>query len=121
MAKHYKDKNQNDPDLSVDLEIVEENNYYPFGLEHKEYNNIVNGTDYPYGYLACPEHSRGSKEENDELGLNWLDFGARNYDACLGRWMNIDPLAEEFYSYLTYNSMMNNPINFIDPVTMASK
>jgi len=35
--------------------------------------------------------------------------------------MNIDSLAEEFYSCLAYNSMMNNPINFIDPVTMASK
>ena len=50
-----------------------------------------------------------------------MDFGARNYDASLGRCMNLDSLAEEFYSYSTYNSMMNNPINFIDPTGMAAK
>lgn len=55
------------------------------------------------------------KEYQDELDLNWHDFGARNYDASLGRWMNVDPLAEKFYSYSTYNSMMNNPLLFIDP------
>lgn len=36
----------------------------------------------------------GGKELNEELGLDWHDFHARNYDASLGRWMNLDPLAE---------------------------
>jgi len=103
----YKDKNQNDPDLLVDLEILEENNYYPFGLKHKGYNNVVNGTDYPYGY--------NGKEENDELGLEWLDFGARNYDASLGRWMNIDPKADKYYPLSPYQAMANNPNVFVDP------
>ena len=81
-------------------------NYYPFGLKHKGYNNIVNGTDYPYGY--------NGKEENDELGLEWLDFGARNYDASLGRWMNIDNLSETYYALTPYNYGGNTPINTID-------
>lgn len=41
------------------------------------------------------------------------DYGARNYDPALGRWMNIDPLAEktqELYSYV-----WNNPTRMIDP------
>ena len=109
----YKDTNNNG---SVDSsEIKEENNYYPFGLKHKGYNNVVNGTDYPYGYLACPERSRRRKEENDELGLEWLDFGARNYDASLGRWMNIDPKADKYYQLSPYQAMANNPIVFVDP------
>ncbi|MGY0408953.1 MAG: RHS repeat domain-containing protein, partial [Polaribacter sp.] len=54
-------------------------------------------------------------ELQDELGLDWYDITARNYTPALGRWMNIDPLAEKFVSYSPYNAMMNNPIMFIDP------
>ncbi|WP_456442105.1 RHS repeat-associated core domain-containing protein [Psychroserpens sp.] len=68
---------------------------------------MINGTDHPYGY--------NGKEEQDELGLDWMDFHARNYDASLGRWMNIDPLAEKFYSNTPYIAMLNNPLSYIDP------
>jgi len=60
--------------------------WYPFGLKHKGYNNVIVGRDHKYGY--------GGKEEQDELGLEWIDITARNYDPALGRWMNIDTLAE---------------------------
>jgi len=43
------------------------------------------------------------------------DFGARNYDPALGRWMNVDPLGEEFYEWTGYNYALNNPVNNIDP------
>ena len=55
------------------------------------------------------------KELNEELGLQWHDFSARNYDASLGRWMKTDPLAEEREWLSPYNFVQNNPINRIDP------
>jgi len=88
-------------------------NYYPFGLKHKGYNNVVNGTDHPYGF--------GGKEEQDELGLNWIDITARNYDPALGRWMNLDPLAEMMRRHSPYNYAFNNPAFFIDPDGLAPK
>ncbi len=92
-------------------EIIEEKNYYPLGLTHKGYNNVINGTAHPYGF--------NGKEENQELGLDWLDFSARNYDPALGRWMNIDPLAEQMRRHSPYNYAFNNPLRFVDPDGMA--
>jgi len=88
-------------------EIREESNYYPFGLKHKGYNNVITGRDHKYGF--------GGKELNDELGLNWHDFGWRNYDATTAKWMNIDNLAEKIYSFSPYNYVQNSPLLRIDP------
>ncbi len=99
-------------DGAVDAsEIMEEKNYYPFGLTHQGYNGQVQGAYHPYGY--------NGKEENDELGLAWLDFSARNYNPALGRWMNLDPLAEQMRRHSPYNYTFNNPIFFIDSDGMA--
>ncbi|NCP58751.1 MAG: RHS repeat-associated core domain-containing protein, partial [Flavobacteriales bacterium] len=93
------------------LQIVEENNYYPFGFKHKGYNTAINGTHHKYMF--------GGKELSEELGLNTYDFGARNYDAALGRWMNLDPLAEKMRRHSPYNYAFDNPIYFIDADGMA--
>lgn len=42
------------------------------------------------------------------------DYGARNYDAALGRWMNIDPMAEMYYDNSTYNFVKNDPVLYFD-------
>ncbi|WP_236545598.1 RHS repeat domain-containing protein [Tenacibaculum maritimum] len=103
--------NNNDGVITPSTEIIEESNYYPFGLKHKGYNNNVsslgNSTAQKFGY--------NGKELNEELGLEWHDFGARNYDASLGRWMNLDPLAEQMRRHSPYNYAFDNPIFFIDP------
>ena len=49
------------------------------------------------------QYKFGGKEYQDEFDINTYDFGARNYDPALGRWMNIDPLAEQIRRYSPYN------------------
>ncbi|MFG4002087.1 RHS repeat domain-containing protein [Flavobacterium aquidurense] len=93
------------------LEIIEENNYYPFGLKHKGYNDYL---------PIANKYKLNNKELQDELSLNLYDFGMRNYDPALGRWMNIDPLAEFSRRWTPYTYCYNNPMFFVDPDGMQA-
>ncbi|WP_108808290.1 DUF6443 domain-containing protein [Aquimarina spinulae] len=107
----YKDADKNGS--ITQSEIIQEKNYYPFGMTHSGYNTNLRGRNHNYGY--------NGKEEQSKLGLEWLDFGARNYDASLGRWMNIDKLAEKAYSWTPFRYGFNNPIKFVDPDGMYER
>ncbi|WP_077155974.1 RHS repeat domain-containing protein [Bacteroides bouchesdurhonensis] len=83
--------------------IVEEtNSYYPFG---GTFTSTVNVQPYKYN----------GKELDLKNGLNWYDYGARHYDAAIGRWHVVDPMMEKYYATSPYNYCLGNPIKFIDP------
>ena len=85
--------------------IEEVNHYYPFGGVFSS-----TGDAQPYKY--------NGKELDRKGGLDWYDYGARYYDAALGRWHVVDPMAEEYYSISPYEYCNNSPIIYIDPTGM---
>ena len=82
--------------------VEETNHYYPFGGVFASTGNTQ-----PYKY--------NGKEFDTKKGLNWYDYGARHYDAALGRFTTNDPLAEKYYSMSPYTYCADNPVKFIDP------
>ena len=80
--------------------VVETNHYYPFG------GLFASSSVQPYKY--------NGKELDTKNGLNWYDYGARHYDATLGRWFVADPLAEKMYGWSPYGYCFNNPVKFVD-------
>ena len=48
-------------------------------------------------------------------GLDWYDFGARQYDPVYGRFAGTDPLCEKYPHLSPYAYCGNDPVNFVDP------
>ena len=108
-----------DSDNSGDIhssEIIEENNYYPFGLKHKGYNGIVSANS----NSAASKFKYNGKELEESLGYDMYEYEARHYDAALGRFMTVDPLAEDYNFQSTYAYAVNSPIFFIDKLGMGA-
>jgi len=93
-------------------ELRQKTDYYPFGM-------VMNQTE---AYCkSCPPNKflyNGKEIQDDVIAghkLEWYDYGARMYDAAVGRWHVVDPLAEKYAPISPYVYVANNPIIFIDP------
>jgi RHS repeat-associated protein len=91
-------------------EIIQIQDYYPFGLEI-EYgadhpNSLITGSnEHPYKYNGV--------ELNESLGLDLYEMPLRQYDPAIARFTSIDPVVH--HSMSPYNAFDNNPVFWADP------
>ncbi len=89
--------------LNQDGTVEQVNHYYPFGGLMGE--STAGGVQ-PYKY--------NGKELDRMHGLDLFDYGARHYDAAIGRWWTMDPLAGKYYGISPYAYVANSPVKYID-------
>ena len=87
--------------------VAQVTNYYPFG-------GVFSTTAYNHGDDLQPYKYNG-KELDRTHGLDWYDYGARNYDAIVPVFTSLDPLCEKYYHISPYAYCANNPILFVAP------
>jgi RHS repeat-associated protein len=75
--------------------------YFPYGKSLREYQSGVE------------KYMTTHHERDAESGLDYR--GARFYDAEVGRFLSLDPLAAEYVSWSAYNYVAGNPIRYLDP------
>ena len=99
--------------MDVPGDILQENHYYPFGM-NMSYGWLNNSS------LLDNRYQYNGKELNEDFGLNWSDYGARWYDASVGRWWSVDLMAEKTVGFSVYTYALNNPALLTDPNGMLA-
>ncbi|MBN3584556.1 hypothetical protein JYB64_19350, partial [Algoriphagus aestuarii] len=93
--------------MSTTPVIVQETHYGPWGLE-------LTGLGYEYGGIKANKYLYNGKELIEDEGMEYYDYGARMYDATIGRFNRIDRFSEKYTSLTQYQYGANNPIKYVD-------
>ena len=105
--------------------------YHYYTQDHLGNNRAVvneNGTleqvthYYPFGDVygdtglnaSAQQHKYNGKELDRMHGLDWYDYGARNYDAVVPQFTTIDRYCEKYYNISPYVYCGDNPMNAVD-------
>lgn len=88
----------------TDGSVASYDDYYPFGMVMDNRSASFGNPDTRYKFTG--------KERDIETGYDY--FGARYYDSRIGRWLSVDPLAEKYPGWSTYNYVANNPLKYFD-------
>lgn len=86
--------------------VIQYNEYYPFGLQASTSWTRENTTGNNYLYNKA-------NELNTSTG--WYEMYYRDYDPTLGKMLQVDPYAAMYSSYSPYNYVSNNPAQYSDP------
>ena len=97
--------------------VLEEDHYYPFGLNVEVASATTTPLNINNSKFASKELQRNefTTAIGIKSGLEWENYGARMYDVQIGRWQGIDKKAEKYFPISPYVYALNTPINAIDP------
>ena len=87
-------------------EVINANDYYPFGMQMPSRKYSIANTNYRYGF--------NGKENDNDIENGAQDYGMRIYDGRLGRFLTVDPLSKKYPFYTPFQFAGNSPILSLD-------
>ena len=64
--------------------------------------------------ITLRDHYTAQEDQAPDFAVPYTDFGARQYNTALRRWMTPDPLSEKYYGISPYAFCNNSPMVFVD-------